>query len=360
MAQAKEYNTGPVNYLFGHGRICNNKPPKLIDIKISDIVALASGKNDAEGYYFSISVHTQILNFLMKGAEFGNVVLSQTIELISTKAVYIQHVSRNFEIDKVERDILDGGHELKQQIRNYDIRKFQDRVDLMQLPAPTHYKDPLKSFQKENMGFIQGKIVYSWEIRERVIFYPYGIDTRDISIVPSSKEYLKLRYKFGQLKDYSGHNKQDVSIQLYFNKSAIENDISNAKKVGNLLTYQKFPHIVKHGELSGRHLIFLHLQCTKPLCNHSKETCDKSGFFVSDLLTKFISKLHVMVENTDTAITPKTPIFLYLADNLGEAEAVKDAVLPFEYYDLAMPPDPTIVLGSCSGNDRVIDEIFGF
>ncbi|MBP7189847.1 MAG: hypothetical protein KA998_01175 [Rickettsiaceae bacterium] len=50
---------------------------------------------------------------------------------------------------------------------------------------------------------------------------------------------------------------------------------------------------------------------------------------------------------------------LFTSRRLGEVLQIDNIEEQVKYYDLTIPTNSTIVLGACSGNDTVLEEIFG-
>lgn len=398
MAQHREYNSGPVNYLLGHGKFCTHEPPRIITTLESNLhyIALASKYTKEKGYTLVGSHSAYIVRFFIRVREelADHQILATSIHGIlegymtyvqkpsmvhdaleaGSVRPYVQYVSKHCILPEDIRDILVGGHKfnlargdaLNPQRITCDIKMFQDRIEIMGVRGEHPYKPPVQLFQKEHMDFKENSIAYSWEIRERMIWYPHlkiSIERDTTSITPNTIQYLKLRYYINNLKNYRDENiqKDVIYMIVYLNKSALRYDIDKLElsDTQQLVKYTKRPGIYKHGDLSGKHFIFTYIKCAKKECGDVHRNCDK--LLTSTVINNCISKLHVLVdEDNGRAEVLEKYVMLFNSDDLGDIIPVEDVAQPFKYYDFAMPPDSTIVLGSCSGHDTVVNEIFGF
>lgn len=207
MTTHNDYNLGPVSLFLGHGVVCNKKPPATIGLGAFNLVAFSS-KHENKEFLLILGDHKKMLGELLQWTKTchyspdDEVVVAMNFKTIhkNTGIKYMQHVSERFMLPMDDKDILQGGFKLTINSTPYDIRSFEDGTALMHLPKKLMpaYLEKVKTFQNEYMGYkSDNSMAYCWEIRERIISYPYGlyIDS-DPRVLPPKDEYLELSYKF--------------------------------------------------------------------------------------------------------------------------------------------------------------------
>ena len=249
------------------------------------------------------------------------------------------------------------------------------------------FEDKIIHYQKQYMH-LQEVESFGVEIRERMVAYPCGLffEKRQLldklpffkkppvaipeAAPPGDDTYIKLSCNVSL--PHGTSNMIKVGIVVCLNKAALKHDILAVNDMAvSLVQYQDFykvegnmkcPYYCKPGKLSGKHFMFMHMQCSKSPCDDHQRPCSSFAFAMSDVLNLFILKLHVMVKNIEDMQPLSGRNILFVEDKLGEQLSHANelpASASWQYYDLAIPPDSTLVLASCTGHDEVVHDIFG-
>lgn len=339
-------NQGPVVYFFGHGRVCSDLSARVMSLGTVDCISMIDDL-DTKGGGGSLSMesHINVLRQLVDFANFvvlkpGQILINYLKEAIDiSKVSYVRYISSRFDHDS-EEEYLIGGH---------DLQTLNRRVALMRDHTLTSkLKKQIIDYQEQYMPVVEQKgVTYSREIRERLVTPPYGIFGElftESAGLPIDPEYIRVPHVVT-------FNNSSYKIMMLLNKKALRVDIAELHDVPMVISYTEFSESrFKYKLLSGKNFLFVYINYL--------ENLSLPEIAISELLLPFISRLHLVIEkDRENELLPEY-INLYSSDELGETILPEELSSEFDYYDLAMPQNPTLVLGACSGNDTVLKSIF--
>lgn len=370
IANIDHFNNGPVVYILGHGVICRANPPKTIQLKRFNCISIVDSPQDAT---LDVESHINMLGrFLAWAGAFSN-------ELVGPLARYwekimcgednfcIRFVSSSFEYDRADEYLV-----TTEQGFQYDLSTLENRQQLMRKADLTDAtKAIIKKYQNDYMPIKEKEgITYGFELRERMLSATCNLFWQNRSYVDFILGTTKMQPKIDGIlppMDTGAYVQLDckidfppkVGFSLFFNKEALRFDIEQlaVSQSANFVKYVNFNYCCKQGGLSGSHFIFIQMKCLEDPCPAPALHAHDPAISVSNLLNSLITGMHIFIKKPNQfAGSREEVVHLFHENKLGEQHI--DDTNEFKYYDLTMPEDSTLVLGTCSGHDTVLEEIF--